>query len=167
MTIEIPLTRGQVAIVDDEDADLALLNWHAHFIKFYANGGAFMARRMLYNKGNPYSELMHRVIMSRMLDRPLLTSELVDHRHGNPLLNIRSELRLATSSQNNQNAPKRADNTSGYKGVSWHRGTGKWRARIQANGEQVFLGFFATPEEAHEAYKKAASKYHGEFARFE
>lgn len=73
-------------------------------------------------------------------------------------------LRLATPSENITNAKRRRDNTSGFKGVSKLRHG--WEARIMKNGKQTWLGFYETPEAAHEAYKQAALKFHGEFARF-
>lgn len=63
------------------------------------------------------------------------------------------------------NTGKRADNTSGYKGVTWDKREQKWRARIGKEGKRKHLGYFDTAEEAHEAYKNAAPEYHGEFAR--
>lgn len=168
MTIEIPLTQGQVAIVSDEDADLAGLKWCAIFCPGYSNGGAYKASRNVpLANGKRTSEQMHRVILSRMLGRPLLRSEEVDHIHGNTLDNRRSELRLATRSQNGMNKGKTRANASGFKGVSWDTRTHKWRARISINRKCTTLGYFDTPEEAHEAYKKAAPEYHGEWMRTE
>lgn len=87
----------------------------------------------------------------------------IDHADGDGLNNRFANLRLALPSQNNFNQRKRADNTSGYKGVSKHRN--KWRAEINAYGTYRHLGTFDTPELAHMAYCKAAAELHGEFAR--
>lgn len=166
MTIEIPLTKGQVAVVDDEDGDLAQFKWYAQFVPTYAGGGKFVATRYTARvNGKRTHEIMHRVILSRMLERPLLRSEFVDHEHGNPLLNIRSELRLASPSQNRMNTGKPSNNTSGFKGVSWSSQRSKWRAGIKHEGKSRTLGYFDTPEEAHEAYKTAAAVLFGEFMR--
>lgn len=43
----------------------------------------------------------------------------------------------------------------------------QWRAQIWVNKTSITLGYFNTPEEAHEAYKHASTKYFGEFARWE
>lgn len=74
-------------------------------------------------------------------------------------------LRLATHAQNIQNIGKPRDNTSGYKGVSWHGKAQKWRAYITANGMRHYLGYFETPEDGHAAYVAAAEKLHADFAR--
>jgi hypothetical protein len=54
-------------------------------------------------------------------------------------------------------------NTSGYRGVSWHKGAGKWHARIKLNGSVQYLGLFDTAEEASAAYVRAAGDLDGEF----
>jgi len=75
-------------------------------------------------------------------------------------------LREATHRQNGQNTKRRIDNTSGFKGVSWHP-TGRWFAYINVNRRRTYLGFFTTPEAAHAARCQAAVQFHGEFARFD
>lgn len=90
-----------------------------------------------------------------------------DHINGNTLDNRRSNLRVVTRTQNNQNVTIRKHNKSGYKGVSLEKKTGRWVAVIQANNKRIHLGTFDTPEEAYAAYCEAAKKYHGKFARFD
>ena len=90
----------------------------------------------------------------------------IDHRDGDASNNRWNNLRRATRSQNNANRRRQRNNTSGYKGVYLCR-SGRWGAAIQINGKSKHLGTFASPQEAHAAYVKAARKYQGEFARAE
>lgn len=90
--------------------------------------------------------------------------KIVDHDNNDTFDNRWANLRSATDVENARNASKRKDNTSGYKGVCWHKQTGWWRARISYRDRRVHLGSFATAEEAHEAYKKAAAELHEDFA---
>lgn len=159
--IEIPLTRGQVAIVDDEDADLAELTWNASCCdgKYYAAHKTPMVRR---RPGR--TELLHRLILARALGRELKKGELCDHIDRNPLNNTRSNLRVASFSENSRNRAATKRNTSGYKGVSWHKGCKRWQAGIHINGKFFFLGNFDTRAEAARAYDTAAKELFGEFA---
>jgi hypothetical protein len=72
-------------------------------------------------------------------------------------------IRLATVSQNNKNLSRAKNNTSGFKGVRWHKGNKNWQSQIQSDGIRTHLGSFDTPEEAYAAYCEAASRLHGEF----
>jgi hypothetical protein len=73
----------------------------------------------------------------------------VDHIDGNVLDNRRANLRLATPGQNMQNRVRlTTQNTSGYRGVQWHRQRGRWRARARLDGQEVHLGLF---DDVHEA----------------
>jgi hypothetical protein len=73
-------------------------------------------------------------------------------------------LRLATSSQNCANSPKSKNNTSGYKGVTWHKQHKKWYAQISKDRKNYFLGLYFKAEEAALAYNKKALELFGEFA---
>lgn len=86
----------------------------------------------------------------------------VDHKDLNRQNNKWENLRLATSSQNKANRKGRG---AYPKGVCFHKASGLFSSRIHSNGKQISLGYFNTPELAHEAYRLAAPKYHGEFAR--
>jgi hypothetical protein len=88
----------------------------------------------------------------------------IDHRDRDATNNRWSNLRRATASQNNANRRRPLHNTSGHKGVSPCRQTGKWRAMIGSNGKTIHLGRFATRRPAHAAYLAAARKLFGEFA---
>ena len=92
---------------------------------------------------------------------------LIDHRDGNPLNNCWRNLRLSNYSNNNANRRRPQNNTSGFKGVTFDRQRGKWKAIITKNRHQKCLGRFSTPREAHAAYLAAARLLFGKFARTE
>lgn len=91
--------------------------------------------------------------------------EEVDHRDLDRANNRRANLREATRQLNEANKPRPAHNTSGFKGVSYHKARDRWRAYIVVNGRQHSLGYHSTPEEASAAYVTAAREFFGEFAR--
>lgn len=88
----------------------------------------------------------------------------IDHINRDKLDNRLINLREATRTQNNVNSKVRSDNTSGYRGVTWHRGSQKWRVTVHLNKKQYQVGMFESLEEAVEAQKAAQSKLHKEFA---
>lgn len=90
----------------------------------------------------------------------------VDHVDRNPLDNRKSNLRLATPSQNLANRRLDHRNTTGYKGVSKISKQNLWSAQIQCNREYIRLGLFKSSKMAALAYNFAAEKYFGEFAYF-
>jgi hypothetical protein len=80
--------------------------------------------------------------------------------------NRKSNLRMATRSQNNCNRGLRKDNTSGIKGVCPDpKRPGWWIAQIMHHKKGYNLGSFPDKEQAATAYKEAAIRMHGEFAR--
>jgi hypothetical protein len=156
----IPLTRGLEALVDDEDAAavLAAGPWSA----FRARHRTFYARRTVYlgrvdGKQRGTSLYLHRLLV----DAPR-----VDHVNGNGLDCRRANLRSATHADNMRNRRTvGANNTSGYKGVTWDRRCSRWRASITVNRRHLSLGGLADPVAAARAYDAAAVEHFGGFAR--
>jgi len=109
--------------------------------------------------------LLHRVIW--MLMTGVWPEGMdVDHKNGIRHDNRWCNLRLATDKQNSQNMCLTSRSTSGLKGASFHKKTGKWCSVIRDNGRSIWLGLFPTAEAAHERYKAEAVARFGEFARF-
>lgn len=152
----ILLSEEEVALVDDEDFDeLSQFNWFILRKPRYTS----YAIRNVWADGKATRLLMHRAILKLGPDR------YIDHRDGNGLNNVRSNLRVANHQQNAMNSRLRSDNTSGFKGVCFDRKRQKYVANITIDGKLTYLGLFFDPKEAHVAYCEAAKKYFGEFAR--
>jgi hypothetical protein len=91
----------------------------------------------------------------------------IDHINGVRTDNRISNLRIASPSENCMNRKIPVHNTSGHKGVYLTgRQSKPWMARIMVEGRRIYIGHFHTSEEAGEAYKQAAIKYHGDFDYF-
>lgn len=148
---EVPLTRGYVAFIDDEDAGLVLqYKWYAHITP-----KTVYARTDQRINGKLCRIYMHRFLLV------VKTGYEVDHRDQNGLNNTRDNLRLATSQQNKCNRVF-CKGKSKYKGVVL-RG-GKWIARVGASGEH-YLGSFESEVDAAIAYDAKARELYGQFAK--
>jgi len=151
---EIPLSGGMSALIDASDYPLvSTYTWCAHRID-----GSIYAATNIRDGESTHTVHMHRLLMTP-------GSMHVDHINGDGLDNRRENLRVCTNAQNRLNSRRYRNNTSGAKGVSWCKKTGKWYARIAVDGRRVFLGFFPTINEASDAYAKASSAMHGAFGR--
>ena len=105
-------------------------------------------------KGKRKSVILHRLLM----DFP---NKIIDHKDRNPLNNRRSNLRLVTQKENQQNFSKSSRNTSGHIGVHKNKYKTKWVARIFSNNQSYHLGEFENKEEAIIYRLKAELKYFG------
>ncbi len=88
----------------------------------------------------------------------------VDHKDRNRSNNAFSNLRSASRSQNLANTGLRSCNTSGFKGVSFHKGAGRWMAYINKDSKRIYLGLFDSPTEAASKYRKVARELYGQFS---
>lgn len=84
----------------------------------------------------------------------------IDHINRDKSDNRLTNLRECTPSENLQNLPRKANNTSGHTGVSFHKQSGKWRAIIVAKGKRFDIGSFATREQAISARIAAKVQHH-------
>lgn len=136
---------GQAILVDDDDHEwLGRRTW-------CIDDDGYPRTRI----GAGYSR-MHRLILG---------TPYVDHRDGNTLNNQRSNLRECTQQQNIWNSASHRGSSSRFKGVSFHRRTGKWQAELCVNRKRTHLGTFNSEAEAAVAYNLAAERAFGEYAR--
>ena len=147
---EIALGENLFALVDQRDFErLSKVRWRpyrrANKVGVYAVSGVCV--------------FMHRLLLG-LQPRD---GKLGDHINGNTLDNRRQNLRVATPAQNSQNRRCRRDSITGLKGVYPHRK--RWQAAIVINGVKRYLGTFDSPELASAAYRDAAFKNFGDFAR--
>lgn len=154
----IPLSKGYMALVDDEDFDdLARFTWNALTRK--SDDLVYATSRL--GRVGVVPLYMHRYLLQ--VDG---RSVYVDHINGDGLDNRRCNLRIATNSQNQaNNRPQSRPMASRFKGVSWHGRDRLWRASIKVNQKVIGLGYFKVEEDAARAYDAAAVRYFGEFAR--
>jgi hypothetical protein len=158
----ISLSRGMSALVDDEDYDaLNAFKWFAcprHGLWYAVRNGKRVKTDGRIKRGKIW---MHRVVTNAPEGS---SGQMVDHKDGDGLNNQRENLRLGTSGQNQQNRHRLTTNTSGYRGVTWHRRLGKWQAQIKLDNKNMYLGVFEHAEDAARAYDKKAEEVFGEFA---
>jgi hypothetical protein len=153
MKIKIP--NGMEMIIDRSDfSAVSKLSWHATTL------GRRNYTRYIHSDGNGKSILLHRFLMKPE------NNQIIDHINGNGLDNRRSNLRIATLSQNNMNARKRKDGiTSQYKGVTFYKRTKRFFAQITINKKYICLGYFKSAFIAALAYDAEAIKLFGKYAR--
>ena len=186
MAIKIPLTKGETAIVSEEDKDLAGWSWRLCDSNRRRNGDhhTCYAKCWVSQKHaevSPYrygqTKRLHRVILERMIGRDLTRREHTDHINGNGLDNRRENLRLVSNSQNSLNSRKpRAREGSSYGKISKYKGVSRWKKRngefvstwyysVYENGRRRYKSGFKTEEEAAIAYDAKAKELYGDFAR--
>ena len=148
---KIKLTQGKYAMVDDSDYE-ALRKHRWYFCCGYA------ARNALCSDGKRKNVYMHRVIAKTPKGME------TDHINRDTLDNRSVNLRVCTSSQNKMNTAKHAHNTSGYKGVHFHKKNKVWVVQLRKTEKHRNLGGFEPTKKAAIAYNEAAKEHFGEFA---
>lgn len=155
MTCSIEGCDGRV--IDAADLDL-VLDGRGRWRADPCDGKLYVAR----NEG-PRPEREYVFLHRFLLGLQKGDGRLCDHVNGDGLDNRRSNIRLATGTQNCANRGPNAKNP-GFKGVD-ARPNGRFRASIGIAGGTRYLGTFAEAEAAARAYDDAARAAYGEFAR--
>ena len=146
---KIILSKGELVLVDDLDFEW-LNQW-----KWYANARGYAVRsRYVKGSGERGIIYMHRVLNSTP------DGYKTDHIDRNRLNNQRNNLRTVTESQNAMNTKLRKDNTSGYKGIWWHKKNKKWIASIEVAKKVINLGSYSNIQAAWLARRLGERLHH-------
>jgi HNH endonuclease len=148
------LTKGQHALVDDEDYErvVAAGPWFAYH---HASGTYYPKHTMVDRRTLPLANFI--------LGAPV--GQIVDHIDRNPLNNCKSNLRVVTRTVNAQNRRKNSNASSKYYGVYWNSYNNNWRAEIRRGTKRYTIGSFRDEVIAARAYDKKALELYGGEAR--
>ena len=132
-TAFVDLPGGNVAVIDAADIDrVSSVSWHEN------NG---------YGRTGPRAgrSYMHHFILGWNGTRRVN----VDHINRDKLDNRRSNLRIVSVGDNNNNfSPTRKNNRSGHCGIFWDQGRGRWLASARVNGKSRHIGRFVDQDDA-------------------
>ena len=163
----IKLTKKYETIVDDNlFEELNKFKWFA--AKDTRSDNYYACRRVHKNEKLIFNKVHIRLHQYIFYIKKQITNfrlQNIDHKDGDTFNNQYNNLRLCSTSNNLKNQKLNKRNTSGYKGVSWHKSRKKWRTVIRINKKSIDIGYFISKLDAVKAYNKAATKYYGEFAR--
>lgn len=157
--IAMKLTKNKITLIDKADFQL-VKQWKWSYL-----AGGYAMRKSRYGPrklGKYYCIYLHRFLLNapKGID--------VDHINGNKLDNRRSNLRLASRSQNFANQPKqkKLNCTSQFKGIYWDKTLKFWRVRIHFRHKKFEIGLFKNEIAAAMAYDIWVKDIQGEFAIF-
>jgi hypothetical protein len=154
-SIEIPVAKSLPAIIDADDyPKVSPFKWRLSPKNY--------VMATYWENGKMRHVYLHRLIMNAK------ATDKCDHIHHDKLDNRKSELRIASSTQNQGNRRKIKTCLSKFKGVCWHKQKQKWIAHLRqkVNGKTRLkhLGYFTDEKDAARAYNKAALEYFGSFS---
>jgi len=129
------------------------------------NAGCAYSDGYVYIRFNGKRLLAHRLAWIKVHKQ--MPDAQIDHINMCRSDNRIDNLRIASVTDNNRNRKAKSNNTSGFKGVTFHKGTNKFNAKICVNKRRISLGYFDSAEQASVVYQQAAREHHGNFARFQ
>jgi hypothetical protein len=157
LDVSTKLNKDINTVIDTKNLTPEFLNngrWYAK----KTSDNLFYVVRKNKNKKSKFDRL-HRFFLN--IDK----NKVVDHINNDSTLNIESNLRICTQSQNVKNMPISIANRSGYKGVFFDKDRNLWRVSISINNKTKFIGRFKNKKTAAIAYNNASKEYHGKFGK--
>lgn len=143
-------------LYDDEDHDkVSKYTWTLSL----KHKSTIYAYTTYMDKGFKKQLKLHHLIIGRK------NGMVTDHIDGNGLNNQKSNLRFATIRQNLCNKSIQRNNTTGYKGVHWHKAAKKYMVHFKENGKLIYGGLYIDIIEAAKKYNELALKHYGDFAK--
>lgn len=145
------------------DSDTGVFIWRVSLNNTIAVGqlaGTLKSNGYIYISLNDRKCLAHRLAWFYVYGE--WPQHILDHINGKRADNRLANLRASNHTLNRANSKTRR---KGLKGI--RKNGNRWSAQIEEKGVVYHQGTFDTPEEAHEAYKKATARVFGNFARFE
>ena len=153
ITIQSKKHGDKIVLIDAED----FLKIQDKTVYISKAGNNFYAMIWENKKNVP----IHKIITGQFGNK-----NIVDHISGDTLDNRKSNLRKCSPAGNQRNRVLISkNNTSGFKGVIWHKQAKKWRAQIYVNSKPVYIGYYESKSEAAKAYNEKAIELFGEYAR--
>lgn len=142
--------------IDKED--LELVKSYNRYVSINSGGYALMWL-------NDRELFLHRLILG--LPQAYNPDDMLigEHINGDRLDCRRANLRICKKSENPINCKKYKNNSSGHKGVYWHKKNKKWTASIFYNNQRLYLGSFDNYEDAVKVREDAELKYFKEYRR--
>jgi hypothetical protein len=178
LEIELKIKKLEIEIHNDLDYEvfLPIDGYENYFVSNFGNVKNSKTNRILkpYNDSKGYKIIdlskngkvktfkVHRLVGKAFLENPD-NKPMIDHIDNNPANNIVKNLRWCSQKENKCNQDKQINNTSGFKGVSFHKPSNKYRSQININGKIKHIGYYETAEEASKVYEAKAKEIHKEF----
>ena len=147
---EISLTKGKVAIVDDEDFEY-LNQWKWSFDGSYATRSKHI--KINKNKYKSKKVYLHHLLVDR-------SNGVIDYKKRNKLDNRRLNVRVVSVASNIRNGKLRKNNKSGITGVYFDKNKHKWLSQIMVNKKHISLGAYESKELAIKAREQGENKYY-------
>lgn len=166
------ITQERLKEVLDYNKETGVFTWikktspRATSIKIGAIAGNLQPNGRWYIMLDGKTYLAHRLAWLYVYGySPTGDKPFIDHINGKPADNRLINLRVCSHSENQRNTKKPKRNTSGFKGVSYHKVIGKFCAYIvnSSTGKTEYLGLYDTPEEASVVQIAKSIEYYGEF----